>query len=52
MQAYVFGEIFVIKGLRCELFDCSGQLKTHMLAKNEGALGLDSSQVMSQKLSA
>ena len=41
MQACVYGDNFVIKSLRSELYEFLGQLKTHMLAKNNGVLGSD-----------
>ena len=44
MQAYVYGDNFVIKGVRRELFDFFEQLKVHMWAKSEGVLGPDPGQ--------
>ena len=44
MQAYVYGNNFVIKGGRCDLHDLFGQLKGHMWAKNKGVLGPDPGQ--------
>ena len=43
-QTYVYGNTFVIKGLRRELHEIFDQLMTRMLAKGEGVPGPDSSQ--------
>ena len=43
MQVYVYGDNFVSKGLRRELYQFFNELETRMLAKN-GVLGLDPSQ--------
>ena len=39
MQAYVYGDNFVIKGVRRELYDFFEHLKVHMWAKSEGVSG-------------
>ena len=39
MQAYVYDDNFVIKGVRRELYDFFEQLKVHRWAKSEGVLG-------------
>ena len=44
MPAYVYEDNFVIKGVRRELNEYSTELKTHMLAKNEGVREPDYSQ--------
>ena len=44
MQAYVYGDNFVIKGVRRELYDFFEHLKFHMWAKSEGVLGPDRGQ--------
>ena len=44
MQAYVYGDNFVIKGVRRELHDFFQQLKVHVWAKSEGVLGPDPGQ--------
>ena len=44
MQAYVYGDNFVIKGVRRDLYDFSEHRKGHMWAKNEGVLGPDPAQ--------
>ena len=41
MQAYVYGDNFVIKGVRRELYDFFEHLKVHMCAKSEEVLGPD-----------
>ena len=39
MQAYVYGDNFVIKGVRRDLYDFFEQLKGYVWPKNEGVLG-------------
>ena len=45
MQAYVYVDNFVIKGVRRELYDFFEHLKVHMWAKSEGVLRPDLGQV-------
>ena len=44
MQAYIYGDNFVIKGSWKNLYQFFEDLKVHMWAKNEGVLGPDVSQ--------
>ena len=44
MQAHVYGDNFVIKGLRRELHDFFEKLKVHMWPKSAGVLGPDPGQ--------
>ena len=44
MQAYVYGDNFVIKGVSRGLCDFFEQLKGHMWARREGVLGPDPGQ--------
>ena len=44
MQAFVYGDNFVIEGVRRELYDFFEQLKVHLWAKSEGVLGPDPGQ--------
>ena len=46
VQAYVYRDNFVIKGVRRELYDLFEQLKVHMCAKSEGLLGPDLGEEM------
>ena len=51
VQAYVYRDNFVIKGVRRELYDFFEQLKVHMCAKSEGLLGPDLRKEMCVKWS-
>ena len=44
MHSYVYGDNFVIKGVRRELYDFFEHLKVHMWAKSEGVSGPDPGQ--------
>ena len=44
MQAYVYGDDFVIKEVCRELYDFFEHLKVHMWVKSEGVLGPDPGQ--------
>ena len=44
MQAYVYGDNFVIRGVRRDLKDFFGQLQGSKWAKNDGDLGPDPGQ--------
>ena len=46
MQAFVYGDNFVIKGVRLAPYGFCEQLKVHMWAKSEGVLGPDPDREM------